>query len=75
MKETYFNEKLEKVSFKRRKDYCIPGYIHLMYISFIIHIYMFWGPGWLNELDRWIYATHTSLSPIRRGFAPGLVNY
>ena len=147
--------------------YCIPGYIHLMYISFIIHIYMFWGgsmsqvvgsnnsykpitntawartqlcklqkgytrlaaasdkvyqllvqgrwfsPGtpasfitktgrhdiseillkvalstkirilymfcniyeWLNELDRWIYATHTSLSPIRRGFAPGFVNY
>jgi hypothetical protein len=54
MKETYFNEKLEKVSFKRRKDYCIPGYIHLMYISFIIHIYMFWGPGWLNELGRWI---------------------
>ena len=52
MKETYFNEKLER---KYRLSvekivYCIPGYIHLMYISFIIHIYMFWGPGWLNEL-------------------------
>ena len=34
--------------------YCFPGYIHLMSISFIIHIYMFWGPGWLNELGRWI---------------------
>ena len=56
MKETYFNEKLEKVSFKRRKDSLLYSrlYIHLMYISFIIHIYMFWGPGWLNELGRWI---------------------
>ena len=72
MKETYFNEKLEKVSFKRRKDYCIPGYIHLMYISFIIHIYMFWGPGWLNSLD---LTTHTSPSPIRRGLVPSFVNY
>jgi hypothetical protein len=27
------------------------------------------GPGWLNELGSW------SLSPIRRGFAPGFVNY
>jgi hypothetical protein len=27
------------------------------------------GPGWLNELG------HTSLSPIRRGFAPSFVNY
>ena len=26
------------------------------------------GPGWLNELG-------TNLSPIRRGFAPGFVNY
>jgi hypothetical protein len=31
------------------------------------------GPGWLNELGSWI--THTNLSPIRRGFAPGFVNY
>ena len=34
------------------------------------------GPGWLNELGSWIYlATHTSLSPTRRGFAPAFVNY
>ena len=34
------------------------------------------GPGWLNELGSWIYLTpHTSLSPIRRGFTPGFVNY
>jgi len=31
------------------------------------------GPGWLNELD--YLTTHTSLSPIRRGLAPGFVNY
>jgi hypothetical protein len=31
------------------------------------------GPGWLNELD--YLTTHTSLSPMRRGFAPGFVNY
>ena len=31
---------------------------------------------WLNELGSWInLTTHTSLSPIRRGFAPGFVNY
>ena len=36
------------------------------------------GPGWLNELGSWILeylATYTSLSPIRRGFAPVFVNY
>ena len=34
------------------------------------------GPVWLNELGSWIiYTTHTSLSPIRRGFAPSFVNY
>ena len=33
------------------------------------------GPGWLNELGSWIYhTTHTSLSPIRRGFALSFVN-
>jgi hypothetical protein len=37
---------------------------------------LLFGPGWLNELGSWItYTTHTSLSPIRRGFAPGFVNY
>ena len=34
------------------------------------------GPGWLNELGSWNYlSTHTSLSPIRSGFAPGFVDY
>ena len=33
------------------------------------------GPGWLNELGIYYLTTHTSLSPIRRGFAPGFVNY
>ena len=35
------------------------------------------GPGWLNELGIWMdyQTTHISLSPIRRGFAPGFVNY
>ena len=32
------------------------------------------GPGWLYELGSWI-TTHTSLSPIRCGFAPGFVHY
>jgi len=29
------------------------------------------GSGWLNEFCSWI--THTSLSPIRHGFAPSFV--
>ena len=34
------------------------------------------GPGWLNELGRWMILTaHTSISPIWRGFAPSFVNY
>jgi hypothetical protein len=34
------------------------------------------GPGWLNELGSCVHlTTHTSLSTIRRGFAPGVVNY
>jgi hypothetical protein len=37
------------------------------------------GLVWLSELGSWITnnqqpTTHTSLSPIRRGFAPGFVN-
>ena len=31
--------------------------------------------GWLNELGMDYLTTHTSLSPIRRGFTPGFVNY
>ena len=33
------------------------------------------GTGWLNELGSWITWQLISLSPIRRGFAPGFVNY
>ena len=33
---------------------------------------IFWVAQWVRSLD---LATHTSLSPIRRGFAPGFVNY
>jgi hypothetical protein len=36
------------------------------------------GPGWLNELGSWIteqLILNSSLSPIRRGFAPSFVNY
>ena len=36
----------------------------------------FRGPGWLNELGKWItQQLIQALSPIRRGFAPGFVNY
>jgi hypothetical protein len=171
MKETYFNEKLEKVSFRRRKDSLLYSRLYSFNVYFIYHTHLYvlgarvaqwvrsldltthtspspirrglvpsfvnykkgtlrlaaasdkvyqllvqgrwFSPGtpasfitktgrhdiseillkvalstkirilymfcniyeWLNELDRWIYATHTSLSPIRRGFAPGFVNY
>jgi len=47
-------------------------YIMCQYIIATAFIY-FLGPGWLNELD--YLTTHPSLSPIRRGFAPGFVNY
>ena len=34
------------------------------------------GAGWLDELGKLDYlTTHTGPSPIRRGFAPGFVNY
>ena len=171
MKETYFNEKLEKVSFKRKKDSLLYSRLYSFNEYFIYHTHLYvlgarvaqwvrsldltthtkpitntawartqlcklqkgytrlaaasdkvyqlfvqgrwFSPGtpasfitktgrhdiseillkvalstkirilymfcniyeWLNELDRWIYTTHTSLSPIRRGFAPGFVNY
>jgi hypothetical protein len=38
------------------------------------HLFTVERPGWLNELGSYL-TTHTSLSPIRRGFAPGFVNY
>ena len=43
-----------------------------LYIS-DVNLKLYRGPGWLNELD--YLTSHTSLSPIRRGFAPGFVNY
>jgi hypothetical protein len=33
------------------------------------------GPGWLDELRSLDLTAHTSLSPIRREFAPSFVNY
>ena len=38
-----------------------------------IAVLKFRGPRWLNELD--YLTTRTSLSPIRRGFAPGFIIY
>jgi len=40
------------------------------HIHMSLNIHKLQGPGWLNELT-----THTSLSPIWRGVAPGFVNY
>jgi len=41
----------------------------------IVHHIIYKGPGGLNELSSLDYlTTHTSLSPIRRGFAHGFVN-
>ena len=58
-------------------------YLHLWYFVSSVHLE---GPGWLNELGRcrarvaqWVRSldltAHTSLSPIRRGFAPSFANY
>ena len=45
-------------------------------VVYVGHDYSCEGPGWLNELMQLDYlTTHTSLSPIRRGFASGFVNY
>jgi hypothetical protein len=53
----------------------------------VMNILILEGPGWLNELGscraqvaQWVryldyLTTHTSLSPIRRGFVPSFVNY
>ena len=43
-------------------------------------VFNYWGHGWLNELGKKkmqldYLATHTSLSPIWRGFTPGFVSY
>ena len=43
-------------------------------LSFFSHFSR--GPGWLNQLGRSLdLTTHTSLSPMRRGFASGFVDY
>ena len=46
-----------------------------IYVFFLcIRIFQYWGARvaqWVRSLD----TTHSSLSPIRRGFAPGFVNY
>jgi hypothetical protein len=47
------------------------GFVVILSLAVVVE-----RPGWLNELGSWIYlTTHTSLSPIRRVFAPGFVNY
>ena len=55
MKETYFNEKLEKVSLKRRKDSLLYSRLYSFNVYFIYHTHLYvLGAGWLNELGRWI---------------------
>ena len=53
MKETYFNEKLEKVSFRRRKDSLLYSRLYSFNVYFIYHTHLY-VLGWLNELGRWI---------------------
>ena len=45
-----------------------------VFFCICIRIFQFWGvrvAQWVRSMD----TTHSSLSPIRRGFAPGFVNY
>ena len=65
-------------------SYCIKEYVwynkscFCVYLIYRCSLSVSWdsGPGWLNELGSWItLTTHTSLSPIRRGFTPGFVNH
>ena len=52
-------------------SYCVVLFVLLFFV-------LCKGPGWLNELgNRQLdyLTTHTSLSPIRHGFAPGFVYY
>jgi hypothetical protein len=44
---------------------------NIIYIFLPIHIKA-WVAQWVRSLD---LTAHTSLSPIRRGFAPSFVNY
>ena len=50
--------------------------LSLFYIRVVLLTYLMqWGAPmaqWIRSLD---LTTHTNLSPIRRGFAPGFVNY
>ena len=41
MKETYFNEKLEKVSFKRRKDSLLYSRLYSFNVYFIYHTHLY----------------------------------
>jgi hypothetical protein len=76
MKETYFNEKLEKVSFKRRKDSLLYSRLYSFNVYFIYHTHLYVLGArvakWVRSLD---LTTHTSPSPIRRGLVPSFVNY
>jgi hypothetical protein len=51
--------------------YCL--FFHLLLLITPLVSSIFWGlGGWVRSLD---LTAHTSLSPIRRGFAPSFVNY
>ena len=41
MKETYFNEKLEKVSFRRRKDSLLYSRLYSFNVYFIYHTHLY----------------------------------
>ena len=62
---------LKNCSFGLNNQQSLSNITCLLFIFIYIHI----GSGWLTELGSWDYlTTHTSLSPIRRGFAHGFVN-
>ena len=52
------------------------GKLHIHYFYFNVFLFYYMRlrmAHWVRQLD--YLATHTSLSPIRRGFAPGFINY
>ena len=50
--------------------------LSLFYIFVVLLTYLMQGGAWVAQWVRSLdLTTHTGLSPIRRGFAPGFVNY
>ena len=66
----YYKQHLQKQQFVLKRVCFWTKCIHNSLLSQIDT-----GPGWLNELGSWITYNSKNLSPIRRGFAPGFVNY